>query len=325
MFISTSIRGRYWRLRPATMALTILLVAAVTHSSPVRAEKLLRWKLQADESLQVQFVQESQIETTVNNKPLKMSIEMSMNMYWTVDDVDPQGGVQMTQSITRMQLKMDAASSGVVDYDSASTAKPIGPARDIASAIRPLIGAPFQVNMNNRGEIIDVKLSDEAAKAFESAARDGRVQNIFSKDGLSETLRQSAALLPEQPVNEDDRWIVTNQTRSPLGTLKQTSTYTYQGTEDRDGQPLEKIAVESSLNLVNASDPAGPTVALKEQQHTGVLYFDAANGRFVSSQISQHLTTETPYRDTTIRVKVDSTMQMNISRAEKSAAAKPAQ
>jgi hypothetical protein len=51
------------------------------------------------------------------------------------------------------------------------------------------------------------------------------------------------------------------------------------------------------------------------QQQTGVLWFDAARGRFVASEIRQTLNTERAANDTTIRVKTNSLLRMTVSPA----------
>ncbi len=289
------------------------LVAPLLASADARAQTLLRWKLQQGQKLRVEVTQKSDLETTVGTKPLKMSIGMTMEMDWTVDAVDEQGTAQLTQSFSRLAMKMDVPGTGAIQYDSAAPAPATGPAKDIAAAVAPLIGAPFVLKMNDRGEILEVKLSDAAAKAFEAAAADSRLKSVFSKEGISETLRQSSAVLPEKPVNKGESWNVVTQTASPLGLVKQTSTYTYEGPETRDDQPLEKIKVESTLTLDKQQDPSSPKVVLKDQQQSGTLHFDPAAGRFVDSEITQHLTTETPYRGMLIRTKASSSMHMKIT------------
>jgi hypothetical protein len=293
------------------VALAALLLAA----ADARAQTLLRWKLQPGEKFRVEFSQKSDLETTVGTKPLKMSIDMTMDMNWSVDAVDQQGVAQLTQSFSRLAMKMDIPGTGAIQFDSAAPAPAAGPAKDIAAAVAPLIGAPFVLKMNDRGEILEVKLSDEATKAFEAAAADARLKSVFSKESISETLRQSSAVLPEKPVQMGESWNVVTQTASPLGLVKQASTYTYDGTESRDDRTLEKIKVESTLTLDKQQDPSSPKIVLKEQQQSGTLYFDPAAGRFVDSEITQKLTTETPYREMIIRTKASSTMQMKITPA----------
>jgi len=279
-----------------------------TATASVRGEQLLRWKLKAGETLQVELAQKSEIETTIANKPVKMRLEMGLGLKWVVTETDGQGVAQIEQSFTRLRLKMELPKQDPVEYDSAALTKPTGAAKDVADAVGPLIGAKFQVSMNSRGEITDVKLSEAAAKLLDSPAA-ARFKETFSKEGLSDLLRQSATVLPEKPVDSGATWSVPATSKSPLGPIKLLHKYTYLGTEERGGRQLEKISAHTTLEL---EEPKGKP-QLKEQKHSGVLYFDAQAGRFVETEISQELTTEAPYRDTVVRAKATSTLQMKVT------------
>lgn len=293
------------RRRTLPLVVTALLFGA---ASAAHGEQLLRWKLKQGETLHVELTQKSELETTVANRPLKMNLDMLMGLTWQVEAVDDQGTARLVQSFTRLRLKMDVPKQDPVEYDSAAQAKPVGLAKDVAEAVGPLIGAKFFVTMNSRGEIVDVKLSEEAARLLESPAA-ARWKKTFSKDGLAEVLRQSAAVLPEKPVEAGSTWTVPTTSKSPLGPIKMSHKYTYQGTEQRGGKSLEKLSVETKLELEEAKGKP----QLKEQTHKGVLYFDAEAGRFVETDLKQELVTESPYRDTVVRAKATSTLQMKVA------------
>lgn len=258
------------RLIAGILGCTVLLLGTAAN-----AEQLLRWKFKAGETLKVELIQKSEIETTIANKPLKMNDEMVMEMAWQVESVDEQGTARLAQSFTRLRRKIEMQRQDPIEYDSAAKTKPAGPAKEIAAGIDPLIGVKFHVTMNSRGEISEVKLSDEAAKALEGAA--ARSKDAFTKERVTEILRQSAVVLPEQPVEKGTEWSIETTSKTQRGSIKLSNKYTYVGTEERAGKMLEKIGVETTLEF---SEPKGKP-EIKEQKHSGLLYFDAAAGRFV--------------------------------------------
>ena len=295
--------------RPLYPVVIVFAAVVITIAVPCSfADELLRWKLKAGETLLVDLAQKSELETNVANKPVKMKLDMGFGLKWQVESVDEAGTARIAQSFTRLRLKMELPKQDPVEYDSAAEGKPTGPAKDVADAVGPLIGAKFFVSMNSRGEIVDVKLSDEAAKLLESPAA-ARWKDTFSKEGLTDLLRQSAAVLPEKPIAAGDTWTVPTTSKSPLGPLKLSHKYTYQGAEERGGKMLEKIAVETTFTL---DEPKGKP-QLKEQKHSGLLFFDAEAGRFVETEINQELATESPYRDTVVKAKAVSTLRMKVT------------
>ena len=290
------------------------LLAAVYCDGVLAEGKVLRWKFQQGDHFHVVLTQSSVHETRVNNRPLKMTVAMTTELDWKIASVDEQGRGVMTQSFTRMALKMDNDQGQSLDFDSASESKPRGLAQGVAERIKPLIGLQIQLTMTDRGEIVEVALSDKAQSAISDAAKDARFKDLFSKEGLTQMLRQSAIVLPEKAVAEGDSWTTKTSANSPVGVLDQTHEFTYGSTEERDGRSLEKMTVQTSLDIRKAKSSSEPKLKLSDQSQTGDFYFDSESGNFVESTIKQKLTSETPYRDLLIHATVDSSMSMTIKR-----------
>lgn len=299
------------KLTATRMTLVVAGVVFCAAAAPA-AEKPLRWKLKPGEVFDVRFAQQSETKTSVLSKTIEVSVDMTMDMRWQVASVDQDGSAQLKQSFTRLSVTMNSPNVGLVKFDTASDDPLTELAEPLADSIEPLIGAEFVIKMSNRGEILAVTLSDETLAVFAEAPVNSQLKSLFTKDGLSEMLRQSAAVLPEQPVDEGATWESQSRTQAPVGTLKQTNHYTHAGTEQREGKTLDKITVRTMLELVEPKEQPAAKLALKQQQQTATLYFDADAGRFVESEIKQSLTSETPYRDNVIRTTVESTMRMTI-------------
>jgi hypothetical protein len=296
----------YWSAgRKLTMLVALL---AGLSGSNLAAQEALRWKFTDGETLRVSFLQTVNTETVGAGPRKTISIVMGMEMTWRIEKVEADGTATMTQSFDRLTMSMKTGDVASVDYDSA--AEPTSaPAREIAAAVGPLIGPKFHLTMNSRGEILEVKLSVAAREAV-AANPSERLKMFFSAEGISRVLRQSVVVLPAEPITAGAEWKATSDVDSPLGALKQTTVYTYVGSQDRDSRRLEQIKVESTLQI----DPqAAPTkTKIKSQSQTGEIWFDRDLGRLVESQIRQKLTTVRKYRDTTIEVRSTSKLTTSI-------------
>ncbi len=285
-----------------------LVISIVSLCLPVAAsETLLRWKFAEGQRLEVTVDQHTVTETTGAGKPTGIEITMQSRMTWTVDSVDADGTAQIMQRFERFAVTMKSGTAEPIEYASDSETKPIGSAADIAAAVSPVIGADFTVTMTARGAIRAVKLSDAATEAF-AAVESPALKQLFSAEGITQLLGQAAVELPEQAVALDSNWTATLTTPSPLGTLKQSRTYTLAAPEDVDGKTLERINITGQLEI-EVSEKSPSKLKLLDQELTGTMQFDVEAGRLASSQSTQKLTTERPYRE--FKIKVETTASTN--------------
>lgn len=275
------------------------------------ADTLLRWKFAEGQRLQVTVDQHTVTETTGAGKPTGIDITMQLRMAWTIDAVDADGTAQITLRFERFAVTMKSGTAEPIAYASDSETKPSGAAADIAAAVSPVIGVDFTVTMTDRGAISDVKLSDGASAAFASVDSPA-LKQLFSAEGISQLLRQAAVELPEQAIATDSSWVVTSTTPSPLGRLKQSRTYTLAAPENIDGNSLERINITGQL-AIETSEQAPRKLKLIDQDLAGTMLFNAAAGRLASSQSTQKLTTERPYREFRIKVETTATTKTTIS------------
>lgn len=292
-----------------------LLGVVVSTSAALQGDTLLRWKFSQGEKLHVVVQQKTALETTAGPKPRKMTVNTTMEMDWLVDSVDEQGTADMTQTITRLKMRMETLGAAPVEFDTASTEQPEGAARYFEAASR-LVGLELNVVMNARGEIESVELSDEARKLLDDALAGTTLPSLFSSEGLQETLKQTAAVLPAQPVSPSDTWEVSSAAKLPLGSVRQQTTYTFEGPRERDGRMLDAIRLNSKLQLGPPPSDEAPAATIAEQEHTGTLWFDVEAGRFVSSDVDQRLVTESLYRGTKIRVSATTELSTTYQSAE---------
>lgn len=289
------------------MVLLGLLVAmALGTADEARAEKKLRWKFTPGQKLALELGQRLETDTSFSNKPVKLVVDVTLRMTWLVDSVEDDGSAQITQSIDSVVMKMSAPPAAIVEFDSTSSKKNTGDAKEIAALVAPFLGAKFMTRFSNRGEVLNVTLPDETTAIF-AAADPSSGQSFFSKERIRQMLRLSAAVMPDQEIKSGAKWEEVAQVDSPLGKLKQVTTYTYDGEEDREGVALDKIQLAGQLELPPSTSAGG--ITLKEQSLSGVVYFNNNLGRVSETQVLQKLKTETKVRENLVAATMVSTLK----------------
>lgn len=275
---------------------------------PAAGQSLLRWQLAANQQLVLDFEQKTETFTELSGVRVAMTMEMRMQLNWTVHDVDAQGMARLTQSIGRLQLKMQPAAGETIDYDSQRQVQTSPAAREIAEGLAPLLNSTVTLTMSNRGQIRDVQLSDEAAETLEKLPKSSAFKRQLSREGLAQLLGQSAMVLPEQPVAPGATWSQSRTATANQAAVKVVSDYKFEGPHPDGG---DRITVSTRLEL--PATPGGARLRIRQQQQTGELRFDTVAGRLVQSTIEQQLTTETAYRDRQIVAQATSTVQLSVT------------
>lgn len=301
--------------------LTFLCVLAVYLLSPAlaAAEKLLRWNFQSGQALQIELDQDVDMSTDAMGNSMRSSADMGMTLAWRVREVNADGVAQIDQTIDRIRMKMIMPGSAAVEFDSAAALPDNAMGRHMAESINPMIGVRFAQQITDRGEVVDMQLTEEGAKDLQ-AATGAPVQEAFSHEGLKTLLSQAALVLPKHPVKPGDSWEGTSEMDSPIGTLAVKTTYTYRGTEKLDGRPLERIDLVIAVKFAGGPNATGLEVKVAQQNNTGTMYFDAAFGRFVSSDVVQSMTMETQLGERVHRQQLNTRLRMTVSETAELAA-----
>jgi hypothetical protein len=277
----------------------------------------LRWHLAAGDQFVVAFSQKMQTISAIGNRALRMQVEMGAELLWKVEDVQASGDMRIEQTISRLQMRLTRSDgTDPIQYDSAATERPRGPARDIAAAVKPLVGTTSTLTMNPRGEILSAQLSPDTEEALEELKDSEQVLHLFSAEGLSEVLRQVMPMLPAEPVTAGQTWEVAHKTTLAAGVVAQTTQLTYRGPEEKDGRTLQRIDQTATSKLQpppEAAEAGAKKITVKEQKLSGTVWFDSQAGRFDSGALTQELVTESPYRDETITVRLTSELTFTVT------------
>ena len=294
-----------------------LAIVTVGIAGAARAQAPLRWKLEPGQLLLVEVRQQTTSQVSFSGKTAEAKIDLTVQYVWSVGE-PAEKGMTVTQKIDRIVLQLDTK-SGTIKYDSADPKRPSGPARDVADAVKPILGAEIAIVMSARGEIHSAKPANEAAEKLFAAGGAADPPGVFSKKSVETLLRQPLAVLPEKAVAEDETWTVDGDLDATAGRFKQTTTYRLAGAEEQEGQKLARINHSATLEPAEApAKPVGPAapLVLKAHEQSGHYLFSPELGRLVSASQKQKLTTERPYRETTIVVTLDSTQTTTIKPAK---------
>jgi hypothetical protein len=282
-------------------------------ASSVQAQATLRWKLSAGDRLIVAITQDTTSQVAYSGKSTTTRITISLQLAWEVVSAEDDA-IRIKQTLQTLTIGM-ASPAGRVDYDSAATARPTGRARELATAIAPLLGSAVEITMSRRGEIVAVKPANESAEKMLAPTDDPMKDTPLAKTTIEQLLKQPLAVLPENAVAAGDEWTTSTELNSALGKAQQTTTYRYVGPAEADGMKADKIESKATLKLDAAN--AASKLTLKQHEQTGTILFSTEAGRVVRAEQHQKLITERPYRETTIIVSLESKQTTVISPAPK--------
>jgi hypothetical protein len=265
-------------------ALGVAAMALLVGLSPVTAAEstaktTLRWKFKPGEVFH--YVMDQNTVTTGQDpmgREIKQTVELILDMTWTIKAVDASGVASITETIDRVRTTM-AAPFGKFSFDSRDAGNAAGPA---APMVNLLVGAEFTVKMNPRGEVSDIKLSDKLLATL----KDQNAQAQFSEVGLKNVVEQMVLPLGEAAVDVGETW--KRALDLPIGADGQTrraeQTFTYKGA-DATTSNLDAIEFSTKADPIKP-DPNVP-ITLKKETQTGRIEFDNAAGQVVKTTVEE--------------------------------------
>ena len=270
-------------LRPASVALALLVSSLAT----AQAQTLLRWKLQPNQTLHYAIGQDVASNFELNGQPVRMSVAQRLEVRWQVEAVDADGAATFSQTIDRIRIKVEQLDQPAVEYDSADKEEPQGPVKVLASFFGLLVNQPIASKVNSQGEVLEFRFPADVLEKMKQLPGGGQMGTLLSEQGMKQMLDVMA--LPAEGVTAGKSWRRHSQLNPPgIGKEDIETTYTYAGNETKDGRPLEKLGLTVIMKFT--PDERQPTsVEIKEQDTTGVIYFDNAAGHLAQSEATSKL------------------------------------
>lgn len=251
---------------------------------PVSADvPSLKWKFTPGETLHYRMEQKTVTELKSNGQNIKTTVNQITDTTWVVKSVDDAGKAQMTQTIDRLQTKIESPFA-LFEYDSKADKAPEGAiAAGVVPTLKALAGSTFEYAMSPQGEPTDVKVPDGLIKALKEAGPTAGGVGMFSEDGLKNMIHESSLILPTKDL--DKPWVRQTKIPSPpIGTMVVDKTYKLDG----PAEGAEKISLRMKVSL----DPEAKSeiqIKIGEQSGEGSFFFDNKAGRVVKSTVSQKI------------------------------------
>lgn len=306
---------------------TALCVQAGDDAGPV----LLRWKLRAGQALVVELTQQTKSQVAFSGKVADTTIDLTMRLGWAVTAAADEK-ITIQQKIERVTARLTTPQGGTGQFDSAAASKASGPARQLADALQPLMGAEVEVTISPRGELLAARPLNKAAEHILAGGASSRVaggakadatdkgagESGLSRTSLQQLLRQSFVVFPERKVAIGESWDSATDLETVAGPLVQTLTYRLADVSQQSGDTVGRLAFSAQLAprpIATASATAG-RVSLKSHEQQGSILFSLDRGYLTSAEQTQKLVTERPYRDVTIVVTLSSTQQTTVKTVE---------
>lgn len=298
----------------------LLVVCVALVAGRVSADEAIRWKLAVGDAFDYQARQDMNMNVQAGpSAQMTTTAGQTMNATWSVKSVAENGDAVIEQKIERIQMKMTAPDGQGFDYDTDSEKPAVGVAAMVAPTLEAMTTGQLTFTMSPRGEVRDVKLSEDLLNAIKNGpgGEAGAVENFKSQ------VSQVAFQLPESAPKTGETWMTKNVVNSPGGgTETVETTYTYDGTREADGTTY--AVIKPSLKLEMAKNPM-VEMKMKEQTTDGEVLFDLKEGELHSLSINQNITLDLLAMGQTLPGKMDRNIEIKVTPAKpKDETTKPA-
>jgi hypothetical protein len=281
-----------------------------------QAQTTLKYKFKEGEKLNYTMDQTQKQSINIIGMEIETTMTQNMEMSWNVKSVKD-GKAQMSQTIDRIRVKMESPFAPF-EFDSKDGKEPEGPLGPLLGPLfAAMAGAEFTVTMDEQGEVSETKLSEKLLETMKANPALQQFGGGFTEDGLKNMISQSGgSVLPKTSVKKGDTWDQKMELKQPpLGVMKLNNTYTYGGTEEKDGATLEKIDVKTEIKIEPLEDAnAQIEIKVKSVETKGTMYFDNKAGRLALSTMNQKMVMEINAMGNIIESAVDQTVTVKLAK-----------
>lgn len=226
---------------------------------------------------------------------------------WTVESVEESGAARLLMRTERIVMRNEGSAGQAFTYDSESDAAPVGMASLVAPMFDAMVEHPFVATMAPTGEISKVKTSKELEAAV--GAFPG---GVFSKDLITQSVRQSAVRFPAEPLAIGDKWSNEFDFATPqTGKMGVRMNYTYDGPRQVDGRELEALTPEVRFDL-----PEDAPLTIESKGSTGEVLFDRSAGRIVRSRVLQSYAIGVKVRGANVSNEIEQAIETRLLASE---------
>lgn len=306
------------------VGLCAAVALAVSFGNQSQAAEALGWKFKEGEKVNYAVSNASHRLIDAGGAEFDVDFAFITDVTWTVDKVADDGSAELTQSIDRVQLKVNTPFTGEFSYDSKATDQPAleGPIWErMGPVIEKMVGGEFKVKVTKRGEVTEVALPEALAEIIKEQAEAGggggggggagalfMGGNMFGEKAMKDTIQRGIVIFPEAAGSEWNN--VVEEAMGEFAVIKYDTKYTQSGTESKNGKELQKIdaKTEMTLELAEAAEDGDVIIELIEQDGSGTILFDAEAGLTVESTSVQTNVMEGEFMGNEIALETENTV-----------------
>lgn len=260
--------------RLAPVLLFVLLVPAV------QAQDQLQWKFQSNDTVKYQVVQNMESTTSFGDEELKSTFVQAIDMTWQILAVGAGGEIQLNQVFDRVRLKMEGGPAGTIQFDTQSGEAAENPVvRELAQVFSNIVNQKFQVQMAADGQVQQVVIPAKLLEAVKSST--AGQQGALNEKVLNDMMKQSAVILPRQPVSPGSQWKSEQTVQMPFGEMTIASDMKYVQKDPTGNAIIDFVPTVS----ITPREGASAKMTLVGSSGKGRIIFDVAQGRVNRSQL----------------------------------------
>ncbi|MBX7165226.1 MAG: hypothetical protein K1X74_02640 [Pirellulales bacterium] len=277
----------------------VLMALACLGTTQVRAEKLT-WKFKKGDKAQYASLNKMEMAIDAGGVEFTLELDQALDTTWEVMAVGSDGTAEITQTIDRLQFKLNSPFTGEFTYDSKNPVPGEGQIWDrLGPVLESLTGQKVMLKITAQGEVKDITLPEKLVESLNAGGGgDGPSRMFgagFTEETVKEMINDGVLPLPADAVKDGDTWEKVKEMKlGPIGSQKTKTTYKLAGMTDKDGKQVANIEVATEVTM-EAAEAEGDTeveVELTEQEASGNVLFDPATGRTVEATTKQMVTME---------------------------------
>jgi len=262
-------------------SIVLFLFSTAAISSAAHAADALAWKFKPGLTNRYRMKQETKVERTGAGGDATLESRMTLDMSWTVREVEADGSAVLEQTFTRMRMKMSTGAGQAAEIDSGSKEDPEGQAAMLAPLLKAVTSHSFTVTMTPRGEITEVNVPEALVEALKNQPGAAQMGELATEEGFEKLVRQAAFVLPEK-LEPGTQWSSKTEASMPgIGTQTAETTYRYEGPKDVEGKTLEVFVPKVTIKFTGGEIP----VEVARQESKGQILFNREAGRLESSHL----------------------------------------
>ena len=246
--------------------LALACLVSVSIVSHVQSQEQLRWKFTPGQQRSMAMTHASDSSGVAGAESKTKTV---MRMSWNVDKVAPDGTAHISQKIHRVKATMNFPGLEPLEHDTDNPAADPSPLLATSIPIyNALLDSAFKFTMTPQGKVVDFT----GAEAIEKAASGG-VGTIHGAERIAES---SVVMFPPM-VQVGGTWKDERSSKSAIGMITTTATYTFHGDVTVDERVLKRIGMVMDISL----EPTAETLAkieLTSSQGSGEMLFDNTTG-----------------------------------------------